>query len=514
MPKRKIEMYEYRTVIYRLQQSQSVRTIAKSGLAGRTKISEIKTLALTQGWLGIDAKLPDDKTLALFFETKKNEVEVKSKAEPYYDLIEKWALEDVQASTIHQHLIDIYGFTGAYNSVQRLVKKIKAKQPPNLTVPLHFQPGEAAQVDFGHGPVLYDERTKKEEKTWFFVMTLCWSRHQYAEIITHQDVETWLNCHQNAFNWFGGVVNKVIIDNPKCAIIKACYHSPEVQRSYEEFAQGYGFIINALPPRDPQKKGRVESGVKYVKKNFLPLRQLKSLQHGNKELSLWVTGLAGNRNHGSTFKKPLCQFQDIEKHQLKSLPATQPEVAIWVQLSLYRDCHVRYKKIKYSAPSELYKKDLWTKVTATTLSIYHEHELVAIHPRKFIPGDYSTKDEHLPANARFFFERNEDWCLTKSTEIGIACEQIIGDLLTDPVLDLLRQVQLIIKLKDSYGACRLELACQRAINFNSCNYQTIKKILKGGLDYEQINSSDSFEKLSEVYQGKGIYQRNLKELTH
>ena len=514
MAKRKIEMHEYRTIIYHLQQGLSVRIISKKGLAGRNKINEVKKLAEIKGWLDEKSQLPDDKALSLFFERKGNTNDVQSKAEPHFDLIEKWALEEVQASTIHQHLVELYGFTGAYNCVQRLVKKIKDKQPPNLTVPLHFQPAEAAQVDFGQGPLLYDERTKKEEKTWFFVMTLCWSRHQYVELITHQDVETWLNCHQNAFNWFGGTVNKVTIDNPKCAITKACYHSPEVQRSYEEFAQAYGFIINALPPRDPAKKGRVESGVKYVKKNFLPLRQLKSLQHANKELIHWVTGLAGNRVHGSTFKKPLCQFQDIEKHQLKPLPHTQVEVAIWTKLSLYRDCHVRYKKCKYSASYKLYKKLLWTKITATTVSIYDEHELVAMHPRKFIAGDFSTKDEHLPDNARYYFERNEDWCLKQSSNIGASCEQVIEILLTDPVLDLLRQAQLIIKLKDQYGAARLELACHRAINFNTNNYKTIKKILKGGLDYEQITSEKAFEKLGNVYQGEGVYQRNIRNLTH
>ena len=71
-------------------------------------------------------------------------------------------------------------------------------------------------------------------------------------------------------------LNKIIIDNPKCAITKACYYDPVVQRSYGEFAEGYGFIIAPCPPRDPQKKGRVESGVKYVKNNFVPLRQFSS----------------------------------------------------------------------------------------------------------------------------------------------------------------------------------------------------------------------------------------------
>jgi hypothetical protein len=289
---------------------------------------------------------------------------------------------------------------------------------------------------------------------------------------------------------------------------------PWVQRSYEEFAQAYGFIINALPPRDPAKKGRVESGVKYVKKNFLPLRDLKSIQHANKELSHWVTGLAGNRIHGSTFKQPLCQFQEIETYQLKALPTTQIEVAVWTKLPVYRDCHVLYQKCKYSAPYVLYKKSLWTKITATTVSIYDDHELVAIHSRKFTAGDFSTKDEHLPDNARYYFERNEDWCLKQSVIIGLSCEQVIEGLLTDPVLDLLRQAQLIIKLKDKYGTSRLDFACQRALNFNAINYKTIKKILKGGLDYEQITTEKAFEKLGEVYQGQGVYQRKINELTH
>ncbi len=80
-------------------------------------------------------------------------------------------------------------------------------------MPLHFKPREATQVDFGKGPRLFDKRVNKEVDTWFFVMTLCWSRHQYAELVTHQDIETWLRCHQNEFNWFGGIVDKVIIDN-------------------------------------------------------------------------------------------------------------------------------------------------------------------------------------------------------------------------------------------------------------------------------------------------------------
>ena len=89
-------------------------------------------------------------------------------------------------------------------------------------------------MDFGKGPQIVDVYSGEVFETWFFVMTLTWSRHQYAELVRDQTVETWLGCHRRSFEHFGGVPTKVIIDNPKCAITRACYHDPLVQRSYAE----------------------------------------------------------------------------------------------------------------------------------------------------------------------------------------------------------------------------------------------------------------------------------------
>ena len=282
MANRRFEMYEYRQIIYRLQQGQKVRAMAREGFANRDKIRSIKKIAEENGWLDKDALLPDEKTLVDFFQKRTDRTRSKI-AQQHGEIVNNWVKQGIHATVIHQHLKEVYGFEGAYNSVLRFAKRIKEKEP-QLTVPLNFKPGEAGQVDFGKGPKLFDERTGCEEDTWFFVFTLCWSRHQYAELVTHQDVETWLNCHQNAFNWFGGVVNKVIIDNAKCAITRACYYEPTVQRSYESFAQNYKFIISACPPREPKKKGRVESGVKYIKNSFLPLRKFKNIQDANQQL--------------------------------------------------------------------------------------------------------------------------------------------------------------------------------------------------------------------------------------
>ena len=97
---------------------------------------------------------------------------------------------------------------------------------PQVTTVLEFDPGEAAQVDFGKGPEVLDPRTGELLSTWIFVMTLAWSRHAYAEVVTDQKVATWLGCHRRAFEWFNGVPRRLTIENPKCAITRACYHDP------------------------------------------------------------------------------------------------------------------------------------------------------------------------------------------------------------------------------------------------------------------------------------------------
>jgi transposase len=131
-------------------------------------------------------------------------------------------------------------------------------------------------------------------------MTLCFSRHQYAELVWDQSVATWLGCHRRAFEWFNGVPGRPIVDNAKRAITRASYRDPQLQRAYGEYAEGYGFKIDACPPREPQLKGRVEAGVKYIKRALLPLRRFANLVDANRQLRAWILAEAGkplSRHH-------------------------------------------------------------------------------------------------------------------------------------------------------------------------------------------------------------------------
>jgi transposase len=403
-----------------------------------------------------------------------------------------------------------YGFPGSYNAIQRFVKNIKGKSAA-VTMMLDFQPGECAQVDFGSGPKLVNDFTGEIIKTWIFVMVLAWSRHMYAEVVLRQDVETWLGCHRRAFEWFNGVPQKILIDNAKCAITKACYYDPVVQRSYGDFAEGYGFIISACPPYDPAKKGRVESGVKYVKNSFVPLRHFRGLTDANEQIRSWLLEIAGNRIHGSTHEKPLTLFE-TERYLLKALPNNPPELAVWEKVTLHGNCHVQFLKCYYSAPYQLVRQVLWLRASETTVRLYREHELVALHPRLFMPGTKSTLNEHLAPNALAYCMRDPQWCLEQAKKIGKHCELVINTLLLNSVVDYLRAAQGIISLQKKYGPARLDAACQRALAFQSSHYKTIKTILQKGLEYAPLPSQDAFDALTETYTGKGRFCRDTSSL--
>lgn len=507
MTNRKFEMYDYRQIIIRLRLGDTIRSIANAGLASRKKIRAIQKIAMGKGWLDTQHELPSDEVLSQYFTRISTSPVTQSTVIAFKQQIEEWCQQGIQASTIFSALQRNHGFNGSYDAVQRFVKKVKESLSLEVTTILDFKPGECVQIDFGAGPKLVNESTGEIISTWIFVMVLSWSRHMYAEIVLKQDVETWLGCHRRAFEWFGGLPNKTIIDNAKCAIVKACYYDPIVQRSYSEFAQGYGFIISPCPPREPKKKGRVESGVKYVKKNFVPLRQFRNLVDANEQLKKWLLETAGNRNHGTTREKPLTLFA-TEQLLLKPLPNNPPECAVWQKVVLQGDCHVSHLKCRYSAPYKLVKQSLWLRATETTVRLYQEHILVAVHPRLFKAGTRSTLQEHLPPNALAYCMKDPQWCLEQARKIGSHCEMIVHKLLTHSVVDYLHAAQGIVGLQKKYGNARLDAACRRALAFQCAHYKPIKDILSKGLEYAPLPEQEVFDALADSYTGKGRFHRD------
>jgi hypothetical protein len=290
--------------------------------------------------------------------------------------------------------------------------------------------------------VLAHPETGKPTRTHIFVMTLAFSRHMYVEIVWDQKVATWLRCHRNAFNFYGGVPSKVIIDNLKAAITRACFRDPEVQRSYEAFAEAWGFQISPCRPKRPRHKGRVEAGVKYVQSSFVAGREFRNILDANTQAIDWILGPAGNRVHGTTHQVPLRVFAEVEKDSLRSLPGVEPETVTWQRATLAPNCHVTFEKAYYSAPYTHVHQRLWVRAAERLITLFletpHGEKQVALHARATRPGQYRTNDDHLPPEKVAWLQKRPQWCMERAEKVGPHCADFMRRLLGDKVVDRLK----------------------------------------------------------------------------
>ncbi|MBV6422970.1 MAG: hypothetical protein NAOJABEB_00757 [Steroidobacteraceae bacterium] len=503
-------MFQYRQVLLRLRQGESDRDVARSGLMGRPKTAAFRALATRRGWLDPASALPSDSEIAQQLGRARRARSSISSVEPFRELVRRWDADGVSGVVIHAVLAREHGYEGSYSSVHRLFAAIHATRPPEATVPLTFAPAEAAQVDFGAGPFLLDPASGRVRRSWAFVMTLAFSRHQYVEFVWDQCVASWLGCHRRAFEWFGAVPGRLIIDNPKCAITRACHRDPVVQRAYAECAEGYGFKIDPCPPADPQKKGIVEAGVKYLKRNFLPLRTFRDLADLNAQARRWVLEEAGARIHGTTRECPLARF-GRERPLMRALPAIAPDLGVWAQAKVHRDCHVQFERSLYSVPFTLVGRVLWLRATDTSVTVYEDHRLVAQHLRAHHEGTRRTVRAHLPPQAQAFFLRDRHWCEAQASQIGPAAAELVATLLADRIVERLRAAQGIIHLATRFDPAIVEAACRRALDHDSPHYRTVKTLLTTRRPW-RASSPTASEGISGPYLAGGRFVRAARSL--
>ncbi len=481
---------DIRELLNHIRAGSSDRQIARDVKIDRRTVKRYREWAEEQGLLtGALPALGD--LLALQNETMPTQPPPQnvSSVEPYRELVVQWVRENVEIAAIHCRLRE-RGFKGSYSAVRRFVRTLEPLVP-EATVRVEREPGEEAQVDFGYAGKMIDPQSGQLRKAWVFVMTLSWSRHQYVEFVFDQKIETWLCLHRNGLAFFGGVPRRIVIDNLKAAIIKAVWDDPEVQQSYRECAEHYGFLIAPCRPRTPEHKGKVEQGgVHYVKRNFLGGREVTTITQANQDVLVWCNTIAGLRVHGTTKEQPLRRFQETEQARLLPLPETPYDMAVWKQAHVQRDCYVEFDRAYYSVPYRLITQDVWVCGGIQQVRIYNaQHQLEATHERAQHPGQRMTHLDHLPPQKVPGLTRSREDCLARAAAIGPATLEVVQRLLDDAVIDRLPTAGRAVGLCERFGAERLEAACRRAIHFGDPAYKTIKTILKRGLENEPLPQS-------------------------
>lgn len=415
-----------------------------------------------------------------------------SSLEPYRELVSQLLKAGVRKTAMLQRLRE-RGYGGSYSSVRRFVQGLSKEDAAvsSVMVRVEVKPGEEAQVDFGFAGELRDSASGQLRRAWAFVMTLSFSRHQYVEFVFDQKLATWLLLHRHAFEYFGGVPQRIVIDNLKAAIVQACFDDPLVQQAYRECAEHYGFLIAPCRPATPRHKGKVERGVGYIKGNFLAGRTPTSLAQANQEVRQWCLTTAGERIHGTTKERPLVRFANIEQAQLLPLPTTPYDLAIWKEVTVSRDGHITFEQAYYSVPlrfppgSRLRVRGGAQFVTLYTL----DHQLLATHDRAQHAGERLTHPDHLPPEKVPGLWVSREECQVAAADIGPATQQLVQRLLDDRIIDRRRTALRLLRLRERFGDARLEAACHRALYYGEPTYATVKRILADHLeDAEQLET--------------------------
>jgi transposase len=202
----------------------------------------------------------DERTVVHWIEQKTYQpvkrVKKASKLDPYKgQIVRMLESHPYSAQQIFQRLAQ-EGYGGSYGIVKEFVRHVRpAPRPAFLS--LYFEPGQCAQVDWGHAGLIQVGSAKRHLS--FFVMVLAYSRRMYVEFTLSQSQEHWLACHLHAWSYFNGVSAQVMVDNCKTAVLShALGQTPVLNPRYLDFAQHYGFQIKACGPKKPHEKGRVE----------------------------------------------------------------------------------------------------------------------------------------------------------------------------------------------------------------------------------------------------------------
>jgi hypothetical protein len=266
----------------------------------------------------------------------------------------------------------------------------------------------------------------------------------------------------------------------------ALIYDPVLGEAYRRMGLHYGFMISPTVPETPRHKGKVESGVHYVQRNFMAGRTFVDLQVANQHLQVWVREVAGTREHGTTHQAPLKLFNEYELAALLPLPAESFSLCEIKPVTVHPDCHVTIAGSYYSVPYVHVGQHLEAHISERMVELYQGSTLITTHPRCTAPGQWQTRPEDYPPAKSEYLKRTPDYCRQQAARIGSATQHVIESLLNDRPLDRLRSVQAILRLEETVGPQRLEAACARALYYGDLRYRRIKGILNAALDRDPL----------------------------
>jgi transposase len=399
---------------------------------------------------------------------------VRSTCEAYRELIEQGLVLGRNSKAIWQDLVSDHGFAGGYQAVKRFVRKLRGPRRPEPAGIILTAPGEEAQVDYGSGPMVRDPQSSKYRRTRLFVLTLGYSRKSVRLLAWRSSARIWAELHEKAFRRLGGCPKVIVLDNLKEGVAAPDIYDPAINPLFRDVLAHYGVV--ALPCRiqDPDRKGKVESGIGHTKRTPLKGMRFENLEEAQGYLDRWEQTWADTRIHGTTKRQVAAMFLE-EKPQLLPLPLEPFRYYQYGERVVHLDGCVEVEAAYYSLPPGWIGCPVRVQWDALYVRILHPmtNQLLREHLRQKRGGYRIEEEDHpkkMPLSTAQLLRRAEH----AGTQIGKLCQLIYQRQGETGIRRILGVLSLIKK----YGTAAVEDACAVAIDIAVYEYRFVRRYLE------------------------------------
>jgi len=299
-------------------------------------------------------------------------------------------------AVVVQQLLADQGCAVSVRTVQRAVAPVRQAQRAAdvATVRVETAPGAQMQIDFGEKRVTIAGTALT---VFLLVAVLSYSRRTFVKAFLHERQDDWREGIAAAFMHFGGVVLTVLGDNARALVRGRDRATGTVtfHPGYLAFCRDWDVQPRACAPYRARTKGKVESGVKFVKRNALAGRTFASFAALEQHLAQWMDE-ADRRVHGTTHERPCDRFVREEQAALRPLPARPlPRREQRLRRRVASDAFVDVETVRYSVPYQLVRDHVDVAIDEQTVRIFHGTDLVATHARSREPFARIVEPAHL-----------------------------------------------------------------------------------------------------------------------
>jgi transposase len=397
-----------------------------------------------------------------------------SACEPFRELIEESLGRGRNAMAIWQDLVDDHGFSSRYDSVKRFVAKLRGSMPVDARVVIRTEPGEEAQVDYGDGPMVRHPATGKYKRTRLFVMTLGHSRKSVRLLRWKSSAQIWAELHEEAFRRLAGAPRVIILDNLKEGVIKPDIYDPELNPLYRDVLKHYGAVALPCRVRNPDRKGKVESGVGHAQKTPLRGLRFEGLDEAQKYLDRWEERWADTRIHGTTKRQVAIMFAE-EKPALLPLPLEPFRYYRFGKRTVNLDGAVEVDAAYYGAPPGWIGREMHVQWDGLHVRLMHPktNELLREHlrgPRGFHRFEERDLPKRTPSSTAALLRRAH----FAGPSVGTLCEHVHR---TEGPAGI-RRILGVLSLVKKHGAPVVEDAALAALEMGAPSYRFVRRYLE------------------------------------